>query len=59
MSQEMAKLGFYNIVTIECLSREYTARKIGYNPIRPDQIPDKKVEEVKEDLTKAPSKKRQ
>ena len=55
----MAKLGFYNIVTIECLSREYTARKIGYNPIRPDQIPDKKDEEVKEDQNKAPSKKRQ
>ena len=44
----MAKLGFYNIVTIECLSREYTARQIGYNPIRPEQIPVKNEEEVKE-----------
>ena len=29
----MAKLGFYNIVTIECLSREYSVKKFGFNPI--------------------------
>ena len=29
----MAKLGFYDIKTIECLTREYDVRKVGYRAI--------------------------
>jgi tRNA A58 N-methylase Trm61 len=29
----MAKLGFYDILTIECLNREYDTKKTGYRPI--------------------------
>ena len=32
-SQEMARLGFYNIKTIECLSREINTRKHQYTPL--------------------------
>ena len=36
-SQEMARLGFYNIVTIECLSREIQTRKHQYMPLTKTQ----------------------
>ncbi len=29
----MAKLGFYDIKTIECLTREYDVKKVGYRAI--------------------------
>ena len=45
VSQEMAKLGFYNINTIECLSREIQVSKAGYCPIEPV----KKEEQPKDD----------
>jgi tRNA (adenine57-N1/adenine58-N1)-methyltransferase len=32
-SLEMAKLGFYDIVTIECLNREYETRKQNFKSI--------------------------
>ena len=55
----MAKLGFYNIVTIECLSREYTARQASYCPMRPEQINDTKKEQTEERKEQGPGKKRQ
>lgn len=33
VSTEMAKLGFYEIQTIECLNREYDAKKSGFKAI--------------------------
>jgi hypothetical protein len=36
----MARLGFYDIITIECLNREYNVRKIGFR-----SIPDYEKEE--------------
>ena len=38
----MAKLGFYDILTIECLNREYDTKKTGYR-----SIPDYEKQEVK------------
>jgi tRNA A58 N-methylase Trm61 len=32
-SLEMAKMGFYDIMTIECLNREYDVKKIGFRNI--------------------------
>ena len=49
VSQEMAKLGFYNINTIECLSREIQVKQAGYCPIEPI-----KKAEPKEDAEAAP-----
>ena len=44
VSQEMAKLGFYNINTIECLSREIRVREEGFWPVEPMTKDEKKVE---------------
>lgn len=40
---EMAKVGFYEIRTIECLNREYDVKKIGYR-----NIPDYEREPAKD-----------
>lgn len=51
-SQEMAKLGFYNIVTIECLSRELNVRKHQYLPLTaPAKTEQTQEEEKKEEVT--------
>jgi hypothetical protein len=42
----MAKMGFYDILTIECLNREYDVKRIGYRAI-PD-YENVAPEEVKE-----------
>jgi tRNA A58 N-methylase Trm61 len=45
----MAKMGFYDILTIECLNREYDVKRIGYRA-----VPDYEnivQEEVKESTT--------
>ena len=39
-SQEMARLGFYNIKTIECLSREIHTRRHQYMPMTKEQKAD-------------------
>ena len=43
-SQEMAKLGFYNIMTIECLSRTINTRMHQYTPITKQNV----AEEIKD-----------
>ena len=44
----MARLGFYNIKTIECLSREITTRKHQFTPLT-KPVEGAIVEEVKEE----------
>jgi len=48
----MAKLGFYDILTIECLNREYDTKKTGFRAI-PDY---EKIEEIKGDQTTSDKK---
>ena len=50
VSQEMARLGFYNIVTIECLSREIQTRRHMYTSLSKDTRPaESQKPEVKEE----------
>ena len=54
-SLEMAKMGFYDILTIECLNREYEVKKSGFR-----NIPDyENCEEKKEPVTEPHPKRRE
>ena len=51
----MAKMGFYDILTIECLNREYEVKKSGFR-----NIPDyENCEEVKQPATEPHPKRRE
>jgi len=44
----MAKLGFYDIMTIECLNREYDVKKIGFRNIPEYENCEQVVREAKD-----------
>ena len=51
---EMAKVGFYEIRTIECLNREYDVRKLGFR-----NIPDYEREPITQVTKPEPGNKRE
>ena len=50
----MAKLGFYEIRTIECLNREYEVKKVGFR-----NVPDYEREQLQQTAKQEPSNKRE